>query len=249
MDIRYPIYILSKGRPNGSTARIFNKYNIPYKIVIEKEDYKDYLKENSKESIIVLPESNMGPCYVRNFILTHSRCATDYTWQFDDNIKGFYGKNNGKRTKLNPIIAINEVELILKRYINIGVIGFNLRTYTHQKCSRFNFNTRIYSAFCIKTDTNINFQGSYNLDNDICIQFLLKGYCTVQLNYHTICKGKTGDIKGGNYERYKGKGRYIMAYEIKLRYPNFTKVIIEKNRHQIRVDWSVFKNNKLIEAK
>ena len=57
MDIRYPIYILSKGRPNGSTARIFNKYNIPYKIVIEKEDYKDYLTK-LKEKLETLNEVN-----------------------------------------------------------------------------------------------------------------------------------------------------------------------------------------------
>lgn len=244
---KYPIYILSKGRPNGTTAKQFDKNGITdYYIVIEPQDYKAY-KDVFQGQLIILEKDNQGPTYVRNFILDHSKAnGYDYCWQFDDNINEFCRKNNGKRPKCHPMEAIQEVEKVAQMYSNIGVIGFNYKTFVFMKMPRFNYNVRIYSGFLVMNNSGIRFQGEFNLDNDICIQYLLAKYCTVQINYYCINKLTTGLMKGGNYDRYKGIGRYKMAMEINERYPQFTEVRKQVNRYQIKVFWEFFRGNKLI---
>lgn len=238
----YPIYILSKNRPRGGTYKIFEKQNIAYNIVIEPQDYDLYKHIIKNGNIILLDKNDQGPRYVRNFILQHSyKNGYNACWQFDDNLTQFYRKNNGKRFITSAYEAISELESIYNSYNNIGIIGFNYSNFIRDAVPRFYYNTFVYSAFLISNNKGIQFQGEFNLDNDICLQFLLKEISTVRCNYYSVNKVGTGVMKGGNYERYKKFGRLKMALEIYNRYPRFSKIKEEKKRYQIVVNWKLFR--------
>ena len=54
---KYPIYIISKGRADSRfTSKTLDELNVPYRIVIEQSEYKDYNKNIPAEKILVLPE-------------------------------------------------------------------------------------------------------------------------------------------------------------------------------------------------
>ena len=57
MNPKYPLYIVSKGRADSRlTSKALEKMQVPYYIVIEKSDYKDYSAVIDKKKILILPE-------------------------------------------------------------------------------------------------------------------------------------------------------------------------------------------------
>ena len=61
MIIKYPIYIVSKGRwKNPITAKAFLSDNIPFKILVEPQEYERYCDNIGAEYIEKLPFANLG---------------------------------------------------------------------------------------------------------------------------------------------------------------------------------------------
>ena len=52
---KYPIYIPSKGRSDSRlTVKTLDSMKVDYKVVIEKQEYKDYSKVIDKNKLLVL---------------------------------------------------------------------------------------------------------------------------------------------------------------------------------------------------
>lgn len=61
MNPKYPVYIISKGRwESRLTSRALERINVPYHIVIEPQEYKQYAAVINPAKIFVLPFSNLG---------------------------------------------------------------------------------------------------------------------------------------------------------------------------------------------
>ena len=85
---QFPIYIPSKSRAiNGSTARILDSINVPYRLVVEEQQYAEYADYFPKEKLLILDKKyqdnyetfddlgntkSKGPGPARNFIWEHS---------------------------------------------------------------------------------------------------------------------------------------------------------------------------------
>jgi hypothetical protein len=79
---KYPVYIVSKGRADSRlTANAFERYSIPYFIVIEPQDYDAYASVIDEEKILVLPFSNHGdgPGRARNWEWSKYPCGVAKT--------------------------------------------------------------------------------------------------------------------------------------------------------------------------
>ena len=48
--LKYPIYVISKNRPNAKTARVLESMKIDYKICVEPEECDLYLKNFKEEN-------------------------------------------------------------------------------------------------------------------------------------------------------------------------------------------------------
>ena len=58
---KYPVYIISKGRwESRQTSKALEAMKIPYRIVIEEQEYDQYSAIIDPEKILVLPFSNLG---------------------------------------------------------------------------------------------------------------------------------------------------------------------------------------------
>lgn len=222
----FNIYIPSKGRANRCFTAICLKANgIPFKIVVEPQDYEDYLKEYSKEELVTLDANNKGLSYSRNFIKRYSLSkGEERHWQLDDDISYFVKRENDKNSKINPINIFNEIEEDTLKYKNVKVSGLRDVVFAWtQKVDR-SVNKLIASAFLVENDTTINWSDNMIEDIDYCIQVLERGYCTLIYNRLAYQKKPNNKDLGGqagfNYER--------LNINLVNKYPNYFKLREDK---------------------
>ena len=91
MNPQYPIFVPTKSRfDRPITINALKKIGVSFSAVIEKQEYKQYLKIVDKKNIIVLPHKDKGLAVTRNWIWDHAESlGVKRFWTFDDNIYRF----------------------------------------------------------------------------------------------------------------------------------------------------------------
>lgn len=181
---KYPIYVISKGRhDNCLTADWFIKDKVPFKLVIEPQEYDDYAKKYPKEILATLPFSNkgLGSYPARNWCWEDSIAqGADRHWIFDDNIRGVKRLFKGVRIRANCLDAMRFVEDVTNNYTNIAISGMNYTMFAGKwSVNAFVKNHHIYSNLLIKNDIPYRWRLRYNEDTDLNLQVLKgkEGYC------------------------------------------------------------------------
>ena len=193
--MKYPIYIISKGRwENPQTANFFKKDGVDFKILVEPQEYDSYCKAIGKEYVMKLPFSNLGvgSYPARNFAWEDSiKNGHERHWCFDDNIMGMRRLVKGNKIPCNSLKAIQFLEEFTDRYENIAISGFNYGKFVIPGCSDkkpFVHNVHVYSALLIKNNMPYRWRLKYNEDVDLCLQVLDNKLCTVLFNAFVISK-------------------------------------------------------------
>lgn len=253
MNPKYPVYIISKGRwQSRKTCNALDKIGVSYKVVIEPQEYDQYAAVIDGEKILTLPFSNLGQGSIpaRNWVWEHSiNSGAKRHWILDDNISGFCRYNHNQRYKVTTGTIFRIAEIFTDRYTNIGLSGFQYRFFATdcRKRPPFILNTRVYSCTLIKNDIPFRWRGKYNEDTDLSLRVLKSGLCTVLFMAFLQDKAGTMSMTGGNTdELYKGDGRLEMAQSLVDQHPDVVKIGKRFNRHQHEVNYTPFKNNKLI---
>lgn len=264
MKSKYPIYIISKGRWNSRlTSKALEEMKVPYRIVIEPQEFNNYSQFIDKKKILTLPFSNLGQGSIpaRNWVWEHSlSIGAKRHWILDDNIRCFRRMNNNKRIKVLDGSIFRACEDFTDRYMNIALSGMNYTFFAKQgaltkKWSKpFDLNTRIYSIILINNKVNFRWRGRYNEDTDLSLRVLKDGWCTILFYAFIADKQATMTMKGGNSdELYKQDsefdGRLEMAKSLQKQHPDVCKIAWKWGRWQHQVDYRKFKKNKLIKKK
>ena len=257
MNPQYPVYIVSKGRwERRLTSRAFETMKVPYHIVVEPQEYDRYAEVIDPEKILTLPFSNLGQGSIpaRNWIWEHAiSTGAERHWVVDDNIGSFKRFNNNKKLVVMSGTILKVMEDFVDRYTNVALAGPNYIFFAPatEQLPHYYLNTRIYSCILIKNDLPYRWRGKYNEDTDLSLRALKDGWCTILFNAFLINKSTTMKMKGGNTdELYKGgnqgDGRKAMTLSLIEQHPD---VVTGKERfgrwHHV-VDYTPFKNNKLI---
>lgn len=250
---RYPVYIISKGRwKRRQTAKAMEVMGVPYRIVIEPQEYDNYAEFINKEKILVLPFSNLGQGSIpaRNWVWDHAISeGYERHWILDDNIDSFYRVNRNMKLIVKSSAIFSAAEDFVDRYENIAIAGFQYNSFVFKDAvvPPFRLNTRIYSCILIKNDLPYRWRGRYNEDTDLSLMALKDGWCTMLFNAFLANKETTMRQKGGNTdELYVDDGRLKMAQALVDLHPDVTSIKWKFGRWQHHVDYSKFKNNKLI---
>lgn len=251
----FPVYIISKGRwESRLTSKEMEKAFIPYRIVIEPQEYDNYAAVIDPAKILVLPFSNLGQGSIpaRNWVWEHSiKEGCERHWILDDNIKGFWWKNNNNYHLTTTGVLFKIIEDFVDRYENIALAGMQYRMFSLKKVITppFTLNTRIYSCILVKNNIPYRWRGRYNEDTDLSLRVLKDGWCTVLFNTLLCYKQATMSMKGGNTEElYKldnADGRLLMAQSLQRQHPDVVKITRKWGRWQHQVDYRPFKANKL----
>ena len=254
MNPRYKIYIISKGRAkNCLTARELSKMNVPYKIVVEPQEEKEYGDIWGYENLIITPFSNLGlgSIPVRNFVWDLSiKNGEKRHWLLDDNIEGFHRLNRNIKPKVTDGAIFRAIEDFVERYKNVPFAGMNYYSFckTTDAVPPFYLNTRIYSCTLIDNSLNFRWRGKYNEDTDLSLRILKAGYCTILFNAFLIGKVTTQRMKGGNTDDIYANtnNRREFAESLQKQHPDVVKVVWKFNRWHHSVNYKPFKKNKLI---
>jgi hypothetical protein len=257
----YPVYIISKGRwESRQTVKSLEKMEVPYRIVVEPQEYKHYAAVINPSNILQLPRKNFGKgssVPARNWVWQHSIDAGHKRhWCVDDNIQGFYRLHHNEPHRVESGTFFRILEDFVDRYANVALAGFEYQQFLKRRVQwpAFRLNTRIYSCILIKNDLPLNerWRGIYNEDTDLSLRLLKNGWSTVLFNTLNIDKSTTGTVKGGNTDGlYAGdpksvdSGRYLMAAALRAQHPDVVRLSRKFGRFQHHVDYSGFENNHL----
>ena len=262
---RFPIYIVSKGRyEKNPTSKTLLDMNVPFRVIVEESEYKQYAKLVGADKLLVLPKKykddydtfwkdndpRVGPGAARNFAWDHSISeGHEWHWVMDDNLESFERFNNNHKIRCNDGTMFYVCEDFVLRYKNLAIAGLNYANFCHSHEARpvIITNTRIYSCLLIKNNIPYRWRGRYNEDTDLSLRVLKDGLCTVQFNAFLQGKMATQKIKGGNTkEFYSGDGTKNKSQMLEDMHPDVAKVVWRFNRWHHHVDYKPFKGNKLI---
>jgi len=253
--LRYPLYIISKGRADGClTARWLSREKIQFKLVVEPQEKDAYSSRYGEERLLVLPFSNLGQGSIpaRNWVWEHAKAlGAEKHWILDDNIRGMIRCWKAKRIGVSGDSGFRCVEDFSDRYENIAIAGINYYFFVGsnmgaRKVGRppFYLNTHVYSCLLIKNDLPYRWRGRYNEDTDLCLQVLSGGWCTILVNAFSIKKSATMSMRGGNTdELYEGDGRLEMSRSLERRWGPYvvsTKRMFKRPQHYVRSSWRRF---------
>lgn len=257
IKLKYPIYILSKGRSESRlTMKTLDEMNVNYKVVIEPQEYDLYNKYIDKTKLLILPNEylnkNQGGIPARNFIWEHS-VKNNYGchWVIDDNIEGFFRWNNNIKLPLKTGICFKMIEDYYDLHTNIGQCGIQYSSfYPEISMSRplYIKNTRIYSCILINNNVDITerWRGKYNEDTDLSLRILKKGYSTLLFQNFLCGKKTTLSVKGGNCDIYSGDGLQQKLDSLIKQHPEEVKGTFKFKKVHHQVDYTKFKDNKII---
>ncbi len=253
MNPKYPVYIVSKGRCESRlTAKALTLCRVPFRIVVEPQEYEDYARVIDPRVVLVLPFSNLGQGSIpaRNWIWDHA-VAEGWArhWILDDNIRTFFRLNHNLKVPIETGATFVAAEDFTERYTNVGLSGFNYFMFASRKQQTppLTLNTRIYSCILIRNDLPYRWRGMYNEDTDLSLRVLKDGWCTVLFNAFLAEKAQTMTMAGGNTdELYQGDGRLRMAQSLQVQHPDIVKIAWKWGRWQHSVDYRPFKANKLM---
>lgn len=257
MNPKYPVYVISKGRWNSLlTVRALRDRGIPFRLVVEPQEFHNYAAGVDPVAILTLPFSNLGQGSIpaRNWVWEHAIGEGHARhWILDDNIKAFYRFNRNLKVPTSSGTTFAAAEEFVDRYENVAISGFHYFMFASRKAKAppFILNTRVYSCILIKNDIPYRWRGIYNEDTDLSLRALKDGWCTVLFMAFLAEKITTMTMRGGNtdslYKRDDGQdGRLLMAQSLQRQHPDVTKIVRRWGRWQHYVDYRPFKGNRLI---
>jgi len=260
---QYPIYIVSKGRPdNCKTAEFFTRIGInDFKIVIEEQEFEDYNKFYLEDNLLILDKSfqenyktlddlglskSVGPGPARNFCWEDSiKNGFSHHWVFDDNITRFDYYNNNLYKRVLDSSLFYLFEEYVKSHKNIRLAGLNYDKFiTRKSCNPIEIkNTRIYSMLFIDNSLPFRWEGRYNEDTILSLKVLNKGWGTCQFNMLQGAKMVTQVLKGGNSaEFYFKEGTLPKSIMLVDECPNDAKLSYKFGRWHHEVNYNKFKH-------
>ena len=267
----YPIYIISKGRPQSRlTVKSLERLNVPYRIVIEKSEYKDYAAVIDPKNILTLPDDfRENPLYaipdhndnvggsipVRNWVMEHSISEGHKKhWILDDNIRHFYRLNRNLKARVTNGTTFRLCEMFTDRFTNVALSGMNYQFFVPKDHTKppYQSNTRIYSCILINNEIDFRWRGLYNEDTDLSLRVLKDGWCTILFNAFLCGKSATLTMSGGNTVDVYQQGneefdnRYRFAKSLYDQHPDCVKITKKWGRYHHHVDYPRFQKNKFI---
>ncbi len=257
----YPIYIISKGRSKTCvTADHLLKMEVPFKIVIEKQEWNDYAEVYGEDCLLELDLSfraeydtyienfdsnkSKGSGPARNFVWNHAKeSGAKFHWIMDDNIFGFNYFYDDQRIKAVDGSIFASAEDFVNRYENIAIAGLNYYMFAvpGSKDKPYVANTKIYSCLLINNHVPIRWAGRYNEDVDICIRALKEGYSTIQFDAFLAKKGATQTMGGGNTDAfYAEEGTLPKSNMLMYNHPDITEVTWRFQRWHHITNYDIF---------
>lgn len=272
---KYPIYVVSKGRPSPKqclTVKWLNQMCVPHYVVVEPDEvgvYTDMVNEygyrfttviqldmSYKDNYDTLDDRGdtigKGPGGARNFCWEDSiKKGFKYHWVLDDNIDGFHYLTHNVKWKVRTGACFRVAEEFFTRFENLQMGSLDYSKFVKEiDCTpAYVMNTRMYSCIFIKNNIPFRWRGRYNEDTILSLDVLTNGGCTCQLNAMLADKLTNQRVKGGNNDMfYAQEGTYNKSKMLVDVYPQYATLVPKFSRIHHHVDYSSFKQKLVYRA-
>lgn len=236
--MKYPIFIPSKGRVGiTKTTELLSRENIPFKVVVEPQEYDEYRKVFTEEQLLCLDRNNGKLGYSRHFIKNYAKNnGYEYHWQIDDNIPNFRIRENGSNIKQPASLVLKPIEDYVERFDNVGICGLRHSVFAWTMNDEYTYNNQCVSCVLVKSDTKSNYRFDPPIveDTDFTLQILYEGYSTIIFNRHIFDKPAQGKLKGGCSTDYNSGGHTSLQQELIRRWRGAFELAPGKNKTRIK---------------
>ena len=241
-EVKYSVYVISKGRSQKqATRRQFNSIGLEHFTVVEKEDYESYKRELPGD-YLVLPESDKGVSYARNFCLKHAiKRRDDVCIIADDDIELLYAPKriiNGAVKRDRLPIGKEHIDRFISWFYQTPLsqadVPLEQHSFRVQDDITLHFVQFGFVLYRLKdvVDGNLFFDERFILHEDVAmtLEALSQGRLVACLNAFCIRTSKIGATKGGLEKAYKTPGlREEMFVKVHLKYPEGTRIQYSKD--------------------
>ena len=256
--VRYPVYILSKGRHDTAlTPLAFDRMNIPYKLVVEPQEGDLYGNRFGHERVITTPFSNLGQGGIpsRNFIWNLSRKNGDKRhWIIDDNIRRWHYLNRNVKTEVLCPAPFTATEDFVDRYENVAIAGHEYSSFIPSQNgvrNPFRKNVRVFSSILLSSEPKYNdyeWLPRWNEDSKLSLDFLRDGHCSILMLCFLAEKLASMTGAGGNTSLYLDEtdNRSEFVDELIERHPEYVSKQWKYDRWHMKFNYGELRKNKLI---
>jgi hypothetical protein len=254
---KYPIFVLSKGRPLpevATTIKLLNESSLDYTIVVEPQDVQAYRAVFDRPNIdfLVLAQNDGGIEFVRQSILEEAReNGTEYYWQIDDNVKAFIRKDGKEKTPAKAVDVFKYIEDLVDKYDHVALAAPQHEVIAHWATEDFMFNKGTWACVLTNTKTGINYTKGMPIieDLDFILQHLIAGWNTIVSNKFCMVKPQSGKTKVGGLQYAYTTVYEQMIHKLLDKYPEHTKLNDRGARGiNIRTAWRHFKRDVLLKT-
>ena len=266
MNPEQPIFIPSKSRADlATTPAVLDDLGVPYRLIVEEEQYTAYRERFPAEHLIVLDKSyqdnydtcddlgytkSKGSGAARNMAGDVARAeGATWHWVIDDNIKAFLRANKNRRYRVADGAIFAYMESFADRYTNVAMAGPCYFMFAPARLKRppFGTGTRLYSCNLIRNDVSLRWRGRYNEDTILSLDMLKAGWATVQFNAFQQWKLSSQLMKGGNTEAwYAREGTLPKSQMLVDQHPDVARLTHKWGRWHHHVDYSQWRGQPLI---
>lgn len=230
--------ILSKGRPETKTFKLFEAAKIKTFHFVEPQDLSAY---KTQPNVIDIGANDKGISYVRNFILDWAK-TNDEEWVIvcDDDITSF-GFYDGKNHNSDAGIWLKIFEKI--KEMPFEIVGINYRHHAWHEKTAFSVN-RKFSECCVMLRVpgiSWRYKDDTKEDRDFLLQTIKNGHGTIRFNRYFFSSPVVGTNKGGLHDNYANKRDTEWAVRMVQDWHPYAKLIKTKTgRIDARVDIKKF---------
>lgn len=241
-----PVYVLSKGRAATATSpRLLSLAQVPHYLVVEEDEAKAYTLSFPESELIILPKSNQGIAYVRNYILGLNQ---DWFWMLDDDIKGFYQRENKKMKAIPASIALSAADSLIRSVNGAAQGALEYQQFAWSTTKDYALNSYCDVCVLIHGGKAKDFQYRAELalkeDRDFTLQLLSAGLKTARVQSYGFSAPANGSNAGGLKSLYEEDERERLAVQrLAAAWPHVVKAQTKPNgRFDAKINWRSFKN-------
>lgn len=264
MQLRYPLYIISKGRwESRLTSKALDRMGVDYRMVVEAQEFDQYAAVIDPVKLLVLDSTfqrdydalgettgitSKGSGPARNFVWAHAiATGAERHWILDDNIRCFYRLIHNQKIRVWNSVFFRAMEDFVDRYQNIAMAGPNYQWLAkeRQPISPLIVNSRIYSCILIDNALPYRWRGRFNEDTILSLDLLKAGWCTVAFNAFLQDKQVTQSMRGGNTDTIYVNGTLEKSKMLVREHPDVARLVWKFGRWHHHVDYRRFKKNRL----
>lgn len=234
------VYVPSKGRPDSKTADLLSASKLPFKMVVEPQEAKQY----KNFDCLVLPENNRGIAYVRNWI--QENATTEWYWMLDDDITAFYQTVSRKNVKVEASRALEGSFNLFGHLPSVGQASLEYQQFAWSATKTIKFNGYCDVCVCIHRQRTYRcmYRDYVNLkeDRDFTLQVLSSGYRTARVCKFSFAAPKNGSNEGGLKREYDTQGKEALASKRMAElWPGICTPVTKKDgRQDVKINWRAF---------